>query len=58
MGTKEIRSQGSLSLFGCLAETGRKAEEDIFIWSQGLAFHYSNLLEGLAGIERKKRIRF
>ncbi len=55
MGTEEIRSQGSLSLFGCLAETGRKAEEDIFIWSQGLAFHYSNLLEGLAGVEKKKR---
>lgn len=49
------RSQGSLSLFGCLAETGRKAEEDLFIWSQGLAFHYSNLLEGLAGVEKEKK---
>ena len=51
------RSQGSLSLFGCLAETGRKVEEDIFIWSQGLAFHNSNLLDGLSGVEEEKKER-
>ena len=49
------RSQGSLSLFGCLAETGRKVEEDVFIWSQGLAFHYSNLLDGLAEVSKEKK---
>ena len=55
MEATQERSQGSLSLFGCLAETGRKVEEDVFIWSQGLAFHYSNLLEGLAGVEKEKK---
>jgi len=55
MGAAKQRSQGSLSLFGCLAEIGRKAEEDVFIWSQGLAFHYSNLLDGLSGIEKEKK---
>ena len=57
MGAAEARSQGSLSLYGCLAETGRKAEEDVFIWSQGLAFHYSNLLDGLSGVEQGKKKR-
>jgi hypothetical protein len=49
------RSKGSLTLFGALAETGHKAEEDVFVWSQGLAFHYSNLLEGLANLQKEKR---
>ncbi len=49
------RSKGSLSLFGALAETGHKAEEDVFVWSQGLAFHHSNLLEGLANLQKEKR---
>lgn len=51
----EPRSQGSLSLFGCLAETGHKAEDDVLIWSQGLAFHYSNLLEGIKDVEKEKK---
>jgi len=49
------RSQGSLSLLGCLAETGHKAEEDVKIWSQGLAFHYANLLDGLAEVDEGKK---
>jgi len=57
MAKNQIRSQGSLSLFGSLAEVGHKAEEDVFTWSQGLAFHYSNLLEGLAGVEQEMKER-
>ncbi len=53
MAKNGIRSQGSISLFGSLAEVGHKAEDDIFTWSQGLAFHYSNLLEGLVGVEQE-----
>jgi hypothetical protein len=55
METASQRSQGSLSLLGCLAETGHKAEEDVKIWSQGLAFHYSNLLDGLAEVDETKK---
>jgi len=55
METSQQRSQGSLVLFGSLAEIGHKPEEDIYTWSQGLAFHYSNLLEGLAGVEKEKK---
>jgi hypothetical protein len=57
MGAEQERSQGSLSLIGSLAEVRHKAEEDVFIWSQGLAFHYSNLLAALSGIEKEKRNR-
>jgi len=55
MEASQQRSQGSLGLFGSLAEIGHKPEEDIYTWSQGLAFHYSNLLEGLAGVEKEKK---
>lgn len=55
MDTSKPRSAGSLSLFGSLAEIGHKAEDDIFTWSQGLAFHYSNLLEGLTGVDQVKK---
>lgn len=55
MEASEQRSQGSLGLFGSLAEIGHKAEDDIFTWSQGLAFHYSNLLEGLRNVETDKK---
>jgi hypothetical protein len=51
----ETRSQGALSLLGSLAEIGRKADEDILIWAQGAAFHYSNFLDGLSGIEKGKK---
>jgi hypothetical protein len=51
----EARSEGSLSLFGCLAEIGHKADEDVLTWSQGLAFHYSNLLDGLSRIEKVQK---
>lgn len=58
MAGKKIRSRGSLSLFGSMAEIGHSPEDDILVWSQGLAFHYSNLLEGLTGVapEKKERI--
>jgi len=52
MEANEQRSQGSLGLFGSLAEIGRTAEDDILTWSHGLAFHYSNLLEGLSSVEK------
>lgn len=55
MEASQQRSQGSLGLFGSLAEIGHKPEEDIYTWSQGLAFHYSNLLEGLASVEKEKK---
>jgi hypothetical protein len=55
MDSSKPRSQGSLSLFGSLSEIGHKAEDDIFTWSQGLAYHYSNLLEALAGVEQKQK---
>lgn len=53
----KARSQGSLSLFGSLAEIGHNVEEDINTWSQGLAFHYSNLLDGLSEVEKDKKER-
>jgi len=55
MEVSEQRSQGSLGLFGSLTEIGHKAEDDIFTWSQGLAFHHSNLLEGLSNVETDKK---
>jgi hypothetical protein len=55
MDNSKPRSQGSLSLFGSLAEIGHKAEDDIFTWSQGLAYHYANLLEALADIEQERK---
>jgi hypothetical protein len=35
-------------LFEALEMVGHKAEDDIFVWSQGMAFHYQNLLDSLA----------
>jgi hypothetical protein len=34
-------------IFSALQEVGHKVEDDIYIWSQGLAFHNQNLLDGL-----------
>jgi hypothetical protein len=51
----ETRSHGALSLFGSLREIGHTAEDDILTWSQGLAFHYSNFLEGLSGVDEEKK---
>ena len=51
----ETRSRGALSLFGSLREIGHTAEDDILTWSQGLAFHYSNFLEGLSGVDEEKK---
>ena len=55
MKQQETRSLGALSLFGSLREIGHKAEDDILTWSQGLAFHYSNFLEGLSGVEEEQK---
>ena len=55
MEIEQERSRGSHSLFESLGKVGHKVEEDIFIWSQGLAFHYSNLLESLSGLEKPTR---
>ncbi len=35
-------------LFTALEEVGHKPEDDVLVWSQGLAFHYQNLLTSLA----------
>jgi hypothetical protein len=35
-------------LFTALREVGHTPEDDVFVWSQGLAFHYQNLLSSLA----------
>jgi hypothetical protein len=34
-------------VFSALREVGHKPEDDIFVWSQGMAFHHQNLLDGL-----------
>ena len=36
------------ALFPALAKIGHTSEGDILVWSQGLAFHYANLLSSLA----------
>jgi hypothetical protein len=34
-------------VFSALKEVGHKPEDDIYVWSQGMAFHHQNLLDGL-----------
>ncbi len=34
-------------VFSALKEVGHKPEDDIYVWSQGMAFHNQNLLDGL-----------
>ncbi|MEE9420240.1 MAG: hypothetical protein V3W43_12210 [Desulfatiglandaceae bacterium] len=34
-------------VFPALKEVGHKPEDDIYVWSQGMAFHNQNLLDGL-----------
>lgn len=51
----EAQSKGAQSLFSSLSQIGHKAEEDILTWSQGLAFHYANLLDALSGVEKGMR---
>jgi hypothetical protein len=34
-------------VFAALKEVGHKPEDDIYIWSQGMAFHNQNLIDGL-----------
>lgn len=53
----EAQSKGAQSLFSSLSQIGHKAEEDILTWSQGLAFHYANLLDALSGVEKGMRER-
>jgi len=48
---------GRESLFQALKKIGRTAEQDIYTWSQGMAFHNSNLLEGLKAVPAAKRDR-
>ncbi len=35
-------------LFRALEAVGHTPEDDVFVWSQGLAFHYQNLVDSLA----------
>lgn len=53
----EAQSKGAQSLFSSLSRIRHKAEEDILTWSQGLAFHYVNLLDALSGVEKGMRER-
>ena len=53
----EAQSKGAKSLFSSLSQIGHKAEEDILTWSQGLAFHYANLLDALSDVEKGMRER-
>lgn len=43
--------------FAALKAVGHKPEEDIFIWSQGMAFHNKNLLDGLKENVRDQTLR-
>ncbi|HUT70418.1 MAG TPA: hypothetical protein VMW89_07045 [Desulfatiglandales bacterium] len=53
----EAQSKGAQSLFSSLSQIGHKAEDDVFTWSQGLAFHYANFIEALSDVEKEKRER-
>jgi hypothetical protein len=52
MEAQQEKSEGARSLFESLGEVGHQVEQDVFIWSQGLAFHYSNILDALSGTEQ------
>jgi len=43
--------------FAALKEVGHKPEDDIYIWSQGLAFHNKNLLDGLQDNVKDQTLR-
>jgi len=53
----EAQSKGAQSLFTSLSQTGHTAEQDVFTWSQGLAFHYANYLDALSDVEKETRER-
>jgi hypothetical protein len=44
-------------VFAALKEVGHKPEDDIYVWSQGMAFHHQNLLDGLKEHVPEKRLR-
>jgi hypothetical protein len=43
--------------FAALKEVGHKPEDDIYIWSQGMAFHNKNLLDGLQDNVKDQTLR-
>ncbi len=43
--------------FATLKEVGHKPEEDIYIWSQGMAFHNQNLIDGLKENVKEPKLR-
>jgi len=43
--------------FASLKEVGHKPEEDIYIWSQGMAFHHQNLIDGLKENVKDPKLR-
>jgi hypothetical protein len=45
------------AVFAALKEVGHTPEEDIYVWSQGMAFHHQNLLEGLKEHVPQRRLR-
>jgi hypothetical protein len=44
-------------VFSALQEVGHKPQDDIYIWSQGMAFHNQNLLDGLTENVRDPNLR-
>jgi len=44
-------------VFPALKEVGHKPEDDIYVWSQGMAFHNQNLLDGLKENVEDPKIR-
>jgi hypothetical protein len=53
----DAQSKGAESLFTSLSKTGHTAEQDVLTWSQGLAFHYANILDALSDVRKEKRER-
>ena len=43
--------------FTALKEVGHRPEDDIYIWSQGMAFHNQNLIDGLKGNVNDSKLR-
>jgi len=55
MGSREEVMENPV--FEALKEVGHKPEEDIYVWSQGMAFHHQNLLDGLKEHVPEKKLR-
>jgi hypothetical protein len=59
-GEKKMESKQQIlenQAFASLKEVGHKPEEDIYIWSQGMAFHNQNLIDGLKENVKDPKLR-